>query len=144
MLALNDRLPRYLLEKEQIWTTVVYTALFSLVFILVSIPFSGSAWFALGESEAFIYTLAFILLSALLIILSRALMHRCRDLAHFTLLGYVILIAGYGGAEARQPSHKISHTYALTTLEIISSEMAPRPEASEFIIRAAETLLMTK
>ena len=89
MIALSDRLPRYLLEREQIWTTVVYTALFSLVFILVSIPFSGSAWFALGESEAFIYTLAFILLSALLIILSRALMHRCRDLAHFTLLGYI-------------------------------------------------------
>jgi Response regulator of the LytR/AlgR family len=88
MIALKDRLPRYLLEKEQIWTTVVYTALFSLVFILVSIPFSGSAWFALGKSEAFIYTLAFILLSALLVILSRALMHRCRDIPNFTLLGY--------------------------------------------------------
>ena len=89
MIALNDRLPRYLLEKEQIWTTVVYTALFSLVFILVSIPFSGSAWFALGESEAFIYTLAFVLLSALLIIFSRSLMHRCRDFKGFTLLGYI-------------------------------------------------------
>ena len=89
MIALNDRLPRYLLEKEQIWTTVVYTALFSLIFILVSIPFSGSAWFALGESDAFIYTLAFVLLSALLIILSRSLMHRCRDLKRFTLLGYI-------------------------------------------------------
>ena len=89
MIALNDRLPRYLLEKEQIWTTVVYTALFSLIFILVSIPFSGSAWFALGESDAFIYTLAFVLLSALLVILSRSLMHRCRDLKGFTLLGYI-------------------------------------------------------
>ena len=56
----------------------------------------------------------------------------------------VILIAGYGGAEARQPSGEISHIYALTTLEIISSEIAPRPEASEFIILAAETLLMMK
>ena len=89
MFALNDRLPRYLLEKEQIWMTVVYTALFSLVFILVSIPFSSSAWFALGESEAFVYTLAFILLSALLVIMSRALMHRCRDFKGFTLLGYI-------------------------------------------------------
>ena len=89
MIALNDRLPRYLLEKEQIWSTVVYTALFSLVFILVSIPFSGSAWFALGESEAFIYTLTFVLLSALLVILSRSLMYRCRDLRSFTLLGYI-------------------------------------------------------
>ena len=89
MIALNDRLPRYLLEKEQIWTTVVYTALFSLIFILISIPFSGSAWFALGESEAFIYTLAFVLLSALIIILSRALMYRCRDIRNFTLLGYI-------------------------------------------------------
>ena len=89
MPSLGDQLPRYLLERQQIWTTVVYTALFSLVFILVSIPFSGNAWFALGASQAFFYTVAFIVVAACLVILSRALMYRCRTLRSFTLLGYV-------------------------------------------------------
>ena len=88
MLALGDQLPRYLLERQQIWSTVVYTALFSLVFILVSIPFSSNAWFALGASQAFFYTLAFIVGAALLVIASRALMNRCRNLQNFTVLGY--------------------------------------------------------
>ena len=92
MIKLGDQLPRYLLEKHQIWTTVVYTALFSLVFILVSIPFSSNAWFELGASEAFFYTLAFILISALIIILSRALLHRCRTLKRFSILAYSLWV----------------------------------------------------
>ena len=89
MIALSDRLPRYLLEREQIWTTVVYTALFSLVFILVSIPFSGNAWFALGASRSFLYTVAFILAAAALVVASRFFLSRCRNLPRFTLLDYV-------------------------------------------------------
>ena len=88
MLKLLDQIPRYLLDREPVWTTVVYTALFSLVFLLVSIPFSADAWFALGASQAFFYTLAYILLAAVVVILSRALMYRCRMLKNFTLLGY--------------------------------------------------------
>ena len=89
MLALGDQLPRYLLDRQQIWTTVVYTALFSLVFILVSIPFSDNAWFALGASNAFFYTVAFVVVAALVVIVSRALMFRCRTMKNFTVLGYV-------------------------------------------------------
>ena len=92
MIKLGDQLPRYLLEKHQIWTTVVYTALFSLVFILISIPFSQNAWFELGASEAFFYTLAFILISALVIVLSRGLLHRCRTLKHFSILAYSLWV----------------------------------------------------
>ena len=89
MIRLGDQLPRYLLGKEPIWATVVYTALFSLLFILVSIPFSPNAWFALGASRAFTLTLAFILAAAAVLIASRALMYRCRTLSNFTLLGFI-------------------------------------------------------
>ena len=92
MIKFLDQLPRYLLEKQQIWMTVVYTALFSLVFILVSVPFSGNAWFALGSSEAFFYTLAFVLIAALIVVLSRMLMYRCRTLERFTILGYALWV----------------------------------------------------
>lgn len=90
MIKFSDQLPRYLLERRQIWMTVVYTALFSLVFLLLSVPFSGSAWFALGASQAFFLTLSFVLLSALTVILSRVLMRRCRTLESFTILGYAL------------------------------------------------------
>ncbi|MCR4824081.1 MAG: LytTR family transcriptional regulator DNA-binding domain-containing protein, partial [Bacteroidales bacterium] len=79
-------------EKRQIWTTVVYTALFSLVFILVSIPFSNNAWFALGASQAFFYTLAFVLIAAAVVILSRLMLSRCHGLKHFTLLFYIMWV----------------------------------------------------
>ena len=88
-MSLKDPVPHYLLDSRQLSSTVVYTALFSLVFIVVSIPFSGTAWFALGASQAFLYTVAFVLLAALLVVGSRALMYRCRTLSRFTMLGYV-------------------------------------------------------
>ena len=94
MIKLNDPLPRYLLENRQIWTTVVYTALFSLVFILISVPFSKDAWFALGASEAFFYTLAFIMTAAAVVIASRVLLSHCRGLQVFTLLHYILWVIG--------------------------------------------------
>ena len=93
MTKLKDPLPRYLLENRQISSTVLFTALFSLVFILLSVPFSGNAWFELGASEAFLLTLAFVLVCAALVVLSRALMHRCRNFKGFTLLVYILWIA---------------------------------------------------
>ena len=92
MSKLGDQLPRYLLDKQPIWMTVVYTALFSLVFILVSIPFSQNAWFELGASEAFFYTLAFILLATLVVVLSRSLLLRCRTLKRFSILAYSLWV----------------------------------------------------
>ena len=46
-MSLRDQVPRYLLDRSQISSTVSYTALFSLVFILLSIPYSGNTWFTL-------------------------------------------------------------------------------------------------
>ena len=42
------RLPDYFRQKYQLIATVTFTAFFSLVFMLVSIPFSHNVWFELG------------------------------------------------------------------------------------------------
>ena len=91
-MSLRDQVPRYLLDRSQISSTVSYTALFSLVFILLSIPYSGNTWFTLDGSRAFFYTIAFVVAAAALVILSRSLMYRCRKLSDFTLLGYIVWI----------------------------------------------------
>ena len=56
MTSLREQTPGYLLDRHQIRMTVVYTALFSLVFLLLSVPFSGETWFALGSNSTFLYT----------------------------------------------------------------------------------------
>ena len=92
MTSLRDQVPGYLLDRHQILTTVLYTAFFSLVFLLVSIPFSANAWFALGPSRAFLYTAVFALAAATLVVVSRLLLSRCSSLRRFTLLDYSLWV----------------------------------------------------
>ena len=94
MTSLRDQTPGYLLDRHQIRMTVVYTALFSLVFLLLSVPFSGDTWFALGSDRAFLYTAAFMLSAAVVVVLSRWLLGRCRNIRGFTLLvAEVVLVS---------------------------------------------------
>ena len=75
MFALNERIPGYLLGKYQLTATVTFTAFFSLVFLLFSIPFSHNAWFELSATDAFGITVVFYLLSLLIIIVSKRIMY---------------------------------------------------------------------
>jgi len=82
-------LPAYLREKYQLMGTVTFTALVSIVFLLVSIPFSHNAWFGLGNSAFFLFTVLFALGSLLIIISSRIVMYKTRNLFRMTYVGYV-------------------------------------------------------
>ena len=88
-MSLRDQIPRYLLDRRQISSTLVYTALFSLVFLLLSTPFLDHVWFSLDPGESFFFTVAFVVLAAALVGFSRLLMGRCRTLENFTYLGYI-------------------------------------------------------
>ena len=88
-MSLRDQIPRYLLDRRQISSTLVYTALFSLVFLLLSTPFLGHVWFSLDPGDSFFFTVAFGVLATALVAFSRLLMGRCRTLANFTYLGYI-------------------------------------------------------
>lgn len=83
-------IPSYLREKLQLISTVTFTALWSLVFILCSVPFSHNAWFSLGATQAFGYTAAFFLISLLLVIFSKWIMYLTRDKFRMTYLQYII------------------------------------------------------
>ncbi len=83
------KLPAYFRQKYQLIATVTFTAFFSLVFMLVSIPFSHNVWFELGASEAFLFTAAFFIIGLWVIIFSKRLMYatRMRDMSY---LQYVL------------------------------------------------------
>ena len=84
------KVPDYLRAKYQLEVTVIFTALFSLVFLLISIPFSHNAWFDLGASEAFLFTAAFFLISLLVIIVSKWVMYKTRNQFEMAYLQYVL------------------------------------------------------
>lgn len=108
MFSVYDLLPKYLLEKFQLATTVIFTALFSIVFILLSVPFSHNAWFKLGTDQAFGFTLAFFILAAAIVYLSKRTLHSIRS-QNITYLVYI----GWNFAEAVV----ISLLYTFFTIE---------------------------
>lgn len=81
--------PEYLRGKNQLINTVIFTALFSIVFLLVSLPFSHNSWMALGNSRFFVFTLLFASGSLMIVILSRFIMYKTRNRIKMSLLGYI-------------------------------------------------------
>ena len=90
MFSIYDQLPRYLLGKQQLTATVMCTVLFSLAFMLFSIPFSDNAWFRLGHDQAFLFTLTFFLMAALTVCISKKAMYSRRSDLSFTYLKYIV------------------------------------------------------
>ena len=81
-------IPGYLRERYQLLGTVTFAALFSVVFLLVSIPFSNNAWFRLGNSAFFGFTALFALLSLTILIVSKVVMFKTRNSLPMTYWGY--------------------------------------------------------
>lgn len=82
-------IPAYLRAKYQLIATVTFTALWSLVYILVSAPFSNNVWFGLGGSKAFSFTAIFFGISLLVVIISKWLMYATRAMFRMTASRYV-------------------------------------------------------
>ena len=72
-------IPGYLRDRYQLLGEVSFAALFSVVFMLVSIPFSNNAWFRLGNSTFFGFTALFAIGSLLIMIVSKVVMYRTRN-----------------------------------------------------------------
>lgn len=89
MFSLSDRIPKYLLGKYQLMATVLFTALFSLVCILLVSHFFTGSWFSLDDAVSSGVMLGFYVLCLALLSLSRRLMYINRD-EHITYLGYIL------------------------------------------------------
>ena len=89
MFSLSDRIPKYLLGKYQLMATVLFTALFSLVSILLVSRFFLDSWFSLDDAFSAGYMLGFYALAVILLCVSRRLMYVNRD-ESITYLGYIL------------------------------------------------------
>lgn len=86
----NLKLPEYLLGKYQLIGTVTFSVLFALVFLNIYIPFSDTAWFGLGDSVMFFLTLAFAFAAIMILVASRVMMYRSKNLFDLTYITYTI------------------------------------------------------
>ena len=89
-MILNEKLPKYLLGKYQLIGTVTFSVLFAVVFLNIYIPFSDTAWFGLGDSIMFLYTVVFIAVSICILICSRLLMYKSKSIYEMTYISYII------------------------------------------------------
>lgn len=88
-MALTSQIPEYLREKYQLIYTVTFAAFFSIVFLLLSLPFSHNSWMALGNSKFFAFTVLFATGSLTFVAMSRFLMYKTRKVLKMTYLGYI-------------------------------------------------------
>lgn len=87
---MNRLFPRYLLDRFQLVGTVTFSVLFAVVFMNLYVPFSKTAWFELGYSSTFLYTLLFFFISVLVLVLSRVVMYRTKYLYEIKIWQYVL------------------------------------------------------
>ena len=90
MFSLNDKVPEYLLGKYQLLMTVNFTALFSLLFLIVSIPFATNPWFELDTKTSVGFTVIFFFISLVVVAVSRKLMYDGRKKYEMTFLHYIL------------------------------------------------------
>lgn len=89
-MSIYDSVPKYLTGKYELVATVTFTALFSLVFILVSIPFSHNVWFSLNSSALFVLTTLFFLTGLAVVIVSKMILYRMRTSLELNYLQLVL------------------------------------------------------
>lgn len=93
-MKLRDKIPEYLTGRYQLTSTVVFTSLFSLVFILIMYPYSKSAWFSLGFSnKASLLTILFMLCALVVLIASKRLMYGYTRRKELRLWAYILWCA---------------------------------------------------
>lgn len=63
-----------LLEVGNIVTGLTFSVLYALVFLIIYVPFSNTAWFGVAKSESFLLTTTFVVASVLYLIISRTVM----------------------------------------------------------------------
>lgn len=77
-MSLLSSIPKYLLGKTQMISTLLFTVLFSLISLLLMVPLSMNNWFNLGIRTSMIFTLGYWIIALLFLCISRHLLHKLR------------------------------------------------------------------
>jgi len=75
MLTVQKPLPKFLYEKRDIVSLILFTSLFALVFINIYSPFGADKWFSVTKLEFLTYSSLVILTGVLVVVISRIVMY---------------------------------------------------------------------
>lgn len=122
-MAASDRIPEYLTGSHQLTSTVVFTALFSLVFTLLISPYLRYVWFRLGfASPQALLTLVFMSFSLIILAVSKMLMFAYCKKHFLSFLQYILWCIG--------EAILISLAYAVFTLQGMDATIIPAHDIS--------------
>ena len=84
-----------LLEISNIVTSLTFSVLYALVFLVIYSPYSETAWFGVAKSDSFLLTTTFVVVSVLFLIISRTLMYLLsKQHIKMTYLKYALWLFG--------------------------------------------------
>lgn len=86
------KVPSFLLEKGQLIGTIVFTVLFAVVFLNIYTESSTTAWFEMDRSIYFFFTLGYITIDTLILVISRVVMYHIQPYLKITWLRYILWI----------------------------------------------------
>lgn len=87
---LFEPVPKFLVSKETLVSTVMFTAIFSIVFLLACLPTSDNVWLTIEPGLSLLFTASFFLICLLVIIFSSFLMIKFGKYMVKTLFHYVL------------------------------------------------------
>lgn len=91
----KDNFASCLLEVGNIVTSLAFSILYALVFLVIYSPYSETAWFGVAKSESFLLTTTFVVVSILFLFISRTIMFLAsKKLVKMTYLKYALWLLG--------------------------------------------------
>ncbi len=87
---MRKEVPKFLFDKRYLWISIIFITLFSMIFMVVYTPFTGTAWFGFDNSTTAINTIIFYIGGVGILALSKALLIYTLRHATITKEGYVL------------------------------------------------------
>ncbi len=94
MISLLDKVPRYLLGRKELTWTLVFTALFAFVFLMLNLPFSSNPWLEIISGSSIVLLVCFYLACVIIVTVSRMLLFRRGYMKGVSVLGYILWSLG--------------------------------------------------
>lgn len=85
----SREIPKFLLDKQYLFGSVVFVLTFSFVFMAVYTPFSYTVWFSLTDMRHLLLTAVFYVGALLIMSASKRLLYRVQNRVRFTFAKYI-------------------------------------------------------
>lgn len=71
---MKNEVPKYLFNRKYLWSSIVFVTIFSMLFMVIYTPFTGTAWFGFNSPRTALNTIVFYAGAIVLLAISKSLM----------------------------------------------------------------------